>query len=147
MNAKNLIISIIIGLVIFALGGVCGFFYQQQREVPQIETQNAQDNSASKILSSKIISSIMASAEVSDIVGKNITLKSGDDSLTIKISDDALIYSFVVPANGKTPVRQTAKFEDIKKGDFINIKIKESSDKQIVGGEVTISLAQPVPTK
>jgi len=136
MTVKNLIISIIIGLVVFAVGGGAGVLYQQQKGTPATQTQSGAENPILKTLNSKVVSSINASGQVSDIAGRDITLTLGGDDLIIRVRDDAPVYSFVQPINGKNAVQKTVKFEDIRKGNTLNVNLYVSSGNVIEASSV-----------
>lgn len=132
MDNKNLILIIIGALFFLTLGGGLGILYQQQKEIlPVKETPKTQ---AVQTLSSKVIPSITAFGQVSNIDGRNLTLTFGGDNLTIKINDSAQIY---LPAT-KTSAQQTAQFSDIKKGDNVSVNVKLLSDGQMDGQMVVI---------
>ncbi len=142
MDRKNLIIlHVASGLLILIIGAGLGFFYQikmgavPQKEVPKVE--------AVQKLSSKVIPSIAAYGEVTNIDGRNITLTFGGDSLTVKIRDNAQVYlptTYSKDSKGNTVTlpQQAAKFADIKTGDNLSVVIKLLPDGQIEGQLVII---------
>lgn len=132
MNIKNLVISIIIGLVIFVVGGGVGVLYQQKKEPPAAPIRISGENSLVKILNSKVIPSIAAYGQVVNINKRNITLISGNEDFTVKINDVAPVYYFVASA------QKSAKFEDIKRGDTVRVELKFLSNNQIEGYSVII---------
>ena len=145
---KNLTISlIIVGIIIFAVGGGLGVLYQTRKNAPQVE--NSQPiNPAIKNLSSKVIASINSSGQVSKIEGRDITLISSGESLTIKAKEDALIFSFIqVPPAKKggapTITQQKTELKDIKNGDNLMMNLKLLSDGQLEAQSITI-LPTPV---
>jgi len=120
MSVKNIVLYIVAGLIIFAVGGGAGVLYQQQK--------GEEINFLFKTLNSKIISSIMADGYVANIEGKNISLDLNGESLIVKIRDDAKVMFF-----DDKGVQKEIKFEDIKKGDFINVNIRLFSANQFEG--------------
>lgn len=141
MDQKNLVIFAVIGLVIFIVGGGLGILYQSKNPAQVVKIQAVQT------LSSKVIPSITAFGQVSNIDGKNITLSFGGDSLTIKIRDDAQVYlpaTSTTDKNGKPVIspQQTAQFSDIKKGENVSVNLKLLPDGQLEGQLVIIITAQ-----
>jgi len=143
MDQKSLIISITIGLIFFALGLVCGFFYHRQITFMPFKAENP----IIKTLSSKVIPTVNAYGEVTSINEKNITLTSGGESLTIKIRDDAKVYSFEPSVdkkgNSTTPVQKIIKFEDIKNGNNVSVNLRILPDGNIEGYAVVIVSVLP----
>jgi len=108
----SIVLLIILGLVIFACGVGLGIVYQNRK--------------ISDLFSKNIITTTV-SGNIVDINGRNITLGFEENSLTIKIKDDAEIVSniFVKDKNGIIASEATAlKFEDLKKRDNIQVNIK-----------------------
>lgn len=131
---KVLVSLLIIGAVfIFVLGGGAGVLYQTQKDAPKLD--NAEK--VIKILASKTVPSIMAYGQVTNIQGKNITLAYSGDSVTLKMRDDAKIYSFVSQGLAKKSLNISEKeeitFSDIKKGDTLNITLKVLPDGGLEG--------------
>ncbi len=133
---RSLIVLIIVVLAVFVLGGGVGIFFQTQKDAPLLKKAEEME-AAVKKLSSKVIASTVAYGEVTKIEGRNITLKYGEETLTIKIKDNAPIYSFAQNKE-KIPVQQAAKFEDIKTADNLNIALKLLSDGSLESQSVII---------
>jgi len=141
MDKKTSIVLFVISAVFFVLGGGLGVLYQEQKSVSEI--QDSPKTKAVQTLSSKVIPSITAFGQLTNIDGRNVTLTFGGDSLTVKIRDDAQIY---LPAtttkdskgNPVTAPQQTAKFSDIKVGDNVSVNLKLLPDGQIEGQLVII---------
>jgi len=134
MDKKTSIILLVIGGLFFLiLGGGLGIFYQSQKDVLQSPEGNSKLK-AVQVLSSKVIPSITAYGQISNIDGRNITLTFGGDSLNVKINDDAIVY---LPSSESSP-QQIAKFEDIKKGDNVSVNLRLLPDGQIEGQMVII---------
>jgi flagellar basal body-associated protein FliL len=138
MNKTSLTILIIVGVVIFLVGGGLGILYRTQN--PSEKYQKLE--TAVATLSSKAVPSIAGYGQVTNIDGKNITLSYSEDSLTINISEKAVIYSFVASApakNGATSgTQKEVEFNAIKKGDYVNIGLKLSPDGTLQGETVII---------
>ena len=139
---KFLMFLLIIGAVfIFVLGGGAGVMYQIQQDAPQdapqIERLQKAEASA-KILSSKVIFSINAHGKVLNIDGRNITLESNEEVLTIKLKDNAKILSAPSVNNVSNLIKHNIDFKEIKEGDTLSINIKILSDGTIEGQSVII---------
>ena len=130
MNKANLTILILLGVILFLVGGGIGIFYQMQKD--------SSGDTVIKALSSKVIPSIVAYGQVTEINGRNITIFYSGETLTVPIAQDAQVSSFT-QANGQTgSTQQQSSFNQIKKGDSINISIKVSSDGKLEGKMVII---------
>lgn len=137
MSKQSLIIlSIIIALVFLCLGGAAGILYQTQKEV----SQSGNPAEIIKEITSKAITSVSAYGQVTNIQGRNIILSYAGDSITIKIGDDAKIYSFT---QSSASTQQIAKFENIKNGDNLTVSSKLLSDGTLEGQTVLILSAVP----
>lgn len=123
MSNKLLITIILLAAILFGLGFAVGYFFKAQKTASQIEKME-------KVLKplelGRIISSIPLFGQVANISGRIITLSQGDDNMTIKIGDNAQIYSLVSSsADGKTTREQKkAEFSEIKIGDRLNAGVK-----------------------
>ena len=138
MNKVSLIVlSVVVVLVILSLGGGAGVLYQTQKDAPQIEKLQALET-AVKGLSSKIVPSVVAFGEVSEIEGRNITLTYNGDSVTVAIKADAQISSFVAPSSGGTAKQTIVQFGEIKNGDKLSINTKVLPDGQLQGESIMI---------
>ena len=156
MNKILIFLLIIIGVIIFTVGGGgLGILYQKQKDASQIEKLQAREsvlNSVVKRLSSKLIQSIASYGKVSKIEGRNVTLTFEGESLTIKVREEALIFSFTQTLGrsltgeaaplkkGDTVIttRQKVELKDIKLGDDLGINIKLLPDGQLEGQFITI---------
>jgi hypothetical protein len=139
IESKNLAVLLLIGVLLLAIGIGIGVIYQSQRSNPI--------TSAVKSLSSDIIASIAAYGEVTKIDGRNITLSFSEDNLTIFVSPEAQVYSFKQQATGTNSRQNLADFNDIKKGDFINISLKFYSDGKLEGNNVVILPPISIPVE
>jgi hypothetical protein len=131
IDKKQLSILIVMGILIFLAGGALGIISENQKIPTQkIETANN--------LSSKVISSIVAYGEVKSVNGRNIVLSNLGTDLTIRIAENAPVYSFATRSGSAAPVQQTVKLSDISKGDKINIALKVLPIGQMEGTSVVI---------
>lgn len=122
MQAKNTIIFLAFILVVSAVAIGLGVVYQKTRKYSE-----PLENSVFKILNSKTIPFVTAYGDIVNIDGKNITISSKEDNLTVKIRDDAPVYSF------ESQVQKIIKVEDLRKGDKISVNLKISQDGQAEG--------------
>ncbi|MFA7676417.1 MAG: hypothetical protein WCY28_03350 [Candidatus Shapirobacteria bacterium] len=130
IDSKNLVILLLIGIVLLSVGAGIGVIYQIQKDGPLVL--------ATKSLSSEIIASIAAYGEVTNIDGRNITLSFMNENLTIFVSEEARVYSFKQQGAEANSKQNLVDFSDIKKGDFINISVKLSSDGKLEGNNIVI---------
>jgi len=132
MSKINLVILVIIGILIFVIGGGIGLTYKTEESIDSASLPEA--------LGSKVITSIMASGEVTSIDGKIISLVSEGESLAIKIRDDATIYSFksYLATEGSFPIQEEISFQDIRKGDVIDIRAIALPSGQLEGLSIVI---------
>src|SRR3989344_9475577 len=120
MNAKSVIVSLILAVVFFGIGLSVGIFWPAKNVSVQVQETVTPMPKAIRDLSSKVISSIAAYGAVTKIDGQNITLSYQGDSVIIPIKADAKIYSFA-PASDSTKTGTAPKgtpsqipFKDIK---------------------------------
>jgi len=147
---KQILITIICAvlgaIVLLGLGYSAGYFAVLTSEKGKTELQIEQLEKAADALktlsSSKVISCFAVLGEVTKIDGRDITLKSTGDSLTIHIKEDAKVYSSAKNGSFGTgatsSVQQQVEFKDIKKGDFLNIGVKLLPDGQLEGQVINI---------
>ena len=137
------ILMVIVAVVLLVVGVFLGMGLQMQKDNAKING-SASTISAVKSLSSKVVPSIIAYGQVTNISGKVLTLSYSGDVLDVKISDNSNIYSFsapTAPAGSKTPtapVQQKALFSDIRKGDNLNVSLKLKADGSLEGQSVII---------
>lgn len=136
MEKKNLITLVVVAVLALIVGGVLGMSMQAQKDAPQIQKAEKFESTI-KSLSSKIVPSIMAYGQVSNINGRDLTIVYGTESLTINIKDDATIQSFVPPSNGSAPIQQKVEINALKNGDSVNIGL-ELVDGKLIGKSVVI---------
>lgn len=142
MDNKALTTLIVVAVLFLIVGGGVGMAYQTQKDSVKIKQVNIMEP-AFKGLSSKVIPSIVAYGQVTNIEGRNITLSYSGESLTVKIKDNANIYSFATAPGTKTASQEKANFSDIKKGDNLNISLKLLADGSLEGQSAIIL---PLPT-
>ncbi len=129
MNRILRLLIIVIVIIIFTAGGVWfGISYQTQKDNSQIKELPA-PNPVLKKLSSKLVSSINSYGKVSKIEGINITLTSGEESLTIQVKENVSIFTYIqtLPLKkGDIPnmVQQKLNLKDIKNGDSLDVSLK-----------------------
>lgn len=149
------IIWLILGaVVIFIIGGWLGIFYQTQLSSLQAvqptsyQQPQIQNQLIARVLSSKVVP-LYATGSVTKIDGANITISSAGDSLVVPISNTASVY-ISKPTTGKDingatiitqqPNYQPAQLKDIKVGDRLSVGLKLSSDNELEGQAVYISV-------
>jgi len=133
MSKSNIVVIIIVGIIIFVIGGAVGVFYQMQKDAPELLKASALEK-----LSSNVIPSIVAYGEVLDINGRDVLISFSGASLTVPIDENAQVYSFNNSSASESPTQQQANFSEIKKGDYLNISLKVSMDGEIQGKTVII---------
>jgi hypothetical protein len=137
MQNKNLILVIIGGLILLGLGYSFGLSLGQ-KAIEETETPLAD------LLESKVIRGLNTTAlgEVIEIAGRNLTLNSDGDTLTISIKENATIYRLVPPEEvTETPQpveREEIEFEEIKVGDQVDIPCELKADGTLEGIDVTV---------
>ncbi len=146
MTTKNILALVTSGIVLFVLGGVCVMAYQWQTKnnggiLSQLQQQKVPD--VIKVLSSNVVPAMAARGIVTKVDGKNITLTSQGDSITVTMRDDAKLYTFVLntnitkPVKGSTPANTSTSREisikDVNIGDDLNVNIKVFPSGQIEG--------------
>ncbi|MDP3882989.1 MAG: hypothetical protein Q8Q48_02950 [Candidatus Staskawiczbacteria bacterium] len=144
MNKTNLIILILLGAVLFVVGGGLGIIYQTQKNAPQAETVNMakQALEAVKILSSGAIPSIGVSGTVVAIDGRNITFSYGKNStekLTFEVQESVPISVVSQESPESLPEIESASLGDIKTGDKIGFRLEVEPEGQIKIIEISIS--------
>lgn len=142
MNQKNLIIVVVVlGIVIFVIGGGLGMMFQVQKSAPQIALQTSKlavSEAVVKSLSSKVVPSMIAYGQVTNIEGNNVTLSYANETLVVNIAQNANIIVLTPVSGSTTPVQKRGVFSEIKKGDNLNITLKLFADGKIEGQSVII---------
>lgn len=143
MDTKNLTIVIVVAVIFLVVGGAVGMTLQSSKDATAVAGY-AKLQPAVEALSSKVVPSIIAYGQVTNIEGKNLTLSYSGQTLVVAVAQNANIYSFVAPAAGSkvtTPTQRKATFAEIKKGDNLNISLKLSSDGKLEGQSVIILMS------
>lgn len=139
---KNIliVIAVIGGLILLGIGFSLGLSSGKQA-MEEIKTEAP----LADLLESKVIAGLttVASGEVTEISGRNLTLSAEGDTLTILIREDAPIYRLVPPEEKATEVpqpvvREEIGFEEIKAGDQASITCQLKADASLEGIEVTV---------
>jgi len=129
--SKQLSITLIIValVVVFVVGAFAGVLYNNQKTSGQLkEAQAALD--LVKKLNSKVISSVIAYGNVAGIVGNDVTLNFGKETMTFKITDDTKISIF----------KSTAKagIKDIERGQRLNMVNEVSPTGELILRSIVI---------
>ena len=139
MKKTNLIFVIIGALVLLGLGYSYGYFLgQKEFEETKIEEPLA------NLLESKVIGGIdtVASGEITEIAGHNLTLIKEGDTLTILIGEGVAINRIVPPEEITIPPQpvkvEEIEFGEIKVGDQVDISCLLKADGSLDGRVVTI---------
>jgi len=140
---KNIliVIAVIGGLILLVIGFSLGLSLGQK---------GAQETKVEKpltdLLESEVISSLntVASGEVTEISGQNLTLSKEGDTLTILIREDASINRLLPPEEETAGVPQPMmvkeiEFGEIKTGDRVDITCELKADGSLEGTDVTVS--------
>ncbi len=120
MNNKLLIVRIaviLIAVVLLTLGFGAGYFLKSSKA-------QRMEGIIKSLEFGKVVSSIAVFGQVANISGRIVTLNQGEDSMAIKIRDNAIIYSFSSAGGKTTKEQKKAEFSEIKIGDRLNAGIK-----------------------
>lgn len=135
-----ILITVIGGIILLVLGFNLGSSFVQKK-LSQIETKT---HPLADLLGSKVIKSmdIVASGEIAEISGRNLILAQEEDSLTISIDENSSIQRSILSeetSESPKPVAiEEVEFEDIKKGDKVDISCQLKADGSLEGKVVTI---------
>jgi hypothetical protein len=132
----NLTALVIVGLVVFVIGVASGIFYQTKKDSPQQANTVAMQTSI-KSVTSKVVPSILAYGQVTDIDGRNLTLSYGGDNVIIAINDNATITSLIKDSKSASG-QQKIDFSQIKNGDTLNVSVKLLPTGQLQGKSIII---------
>lgn len=141
MKKTNLIIIAVIGgLILLGLGFSLGLNLGK-KAMEEVKTEAP----LADLLESKVITGLttIASGEVTEISGRNLTLRKEGDTLTILIREVAPIYRLVPPEEKATEVpqpvvREEIEFGEIKIGDKVDIPCRLKADTSLEGAEVIV---------
>ena len=143
---STIILLTILGLVVLIIGGGIGVAYQLQKDqISNINTKVACSSDAVvKTLSSRLIASIIAYGKVSSINGTSITIINGTENTTIKLKNDAPVYSFFADKKGKS-VQAIGSLSNLKKDDTVNITCVLLPNGSLEGQTLLIIPTSPLP--
>ncbi len=149
MSAKNIILSLVFGILIFVIGAGLGVLYKSQPTTTQDNVAVQNMPASIKTLSSKVVSAISAYGKITKISDRSITLSNENDSATIEVASDAKIYSLSVttPIKGKPPV-STSKpidFTKVAVGDTVSVNLKVLSGGLLQAFSVIVLPAPATP--
>lgn len=120
---KQTIVVIVLAIIILALLGGLGFFYMQ----------TVKANAMVKILSSKLVSTVVLFGEVQNVSSdRTVTLNYNGNKIAVKVEPSAKILAMV---NG---AQKEVTLQDIKVGNFVNIPLDIKQDYAIEGSQVLI---------
>lgn len=138
IGADLMVMLVIAGIVLMAIGGFAGYFLKSQNNsAPVVEQKQASVAAVglANIMKSTLTNSVMLMGEVKSINGNAILISENSDTAIIRIVQGAKI--FLVDA--KDPNKQIpATMEDIKVGDTIAIGAKVLNSYAISAGSVVI---------
>ena len=130
-----IISAIIGGIVLLAIGCSAGIIIQTQKTASQLDKATRVIES----VHSKVIPSIIAVGEVTNISERTITLTREEDSLEIPIKENAEITALVFSSDGEgSPVQEEIEFSDIKVGNNVNISLKVLPEEGFQGISVIV---------
>lgn len=132
MDQRNTIIMVIVAVIILIVGVVGGMAWQKSLSAASLQklAQLQAMEPTIKSLSTKMFPSIVAYGNVTKIEGRNITLTSNAETITIPTTDNTYIYTVEAPtkpaAKGTTaaPTQQRAQFSQIKTGNNVSVAIR-----------------------
>jgi hypothetical protein len=124
---RRIIFLIVVGLVIFVLGGVAGYFYKCQQAELYPNAEKASE--IIETLSSKLFPPSTASGRITKISGQDITLSKGAETVDLAVPTTAKVYSFKATTGDAQQtsagyVLAESSFSDIKIGDDVNVSIE-----------------------
>ena len=131
---KQIILSIIAGLVIFVVGGGVGVFYKEQKI--RLISQIKKSDELVKIFGSKMVSPIIIFGQIKDISLDKTEIKIERDGevLTIKTKKEAeVLYN-------EKGIQKTGSIKDLKISQLINAFLSIKSDYSV---EITKILIIP----
>ncbi|MBX4201189.1 hypothetical protein KW786_03645 [Candidatus Parcubacteria bacterium] len=148
METRNVIISLIVGLLVLAAGFLGGMFWGGMGSPAEIVSPDSDQQPGTsqvvKDLSSKVIPSIAAYGKVSKIENRNLTLNYEGDTVIIPVRNDAKIYSFVSSASGTAtkpntvPSSKEITFQEVKMDDNVSVNVKVLENGTLEGFSVVV---------
>lgn len=121
-NRNVLIMLIVSGVVIFALGATAGAIYQNQKSAKSAGVKNLASTQRARSLGSGVVSSIAFLGRIDSISGKVFKISSNGETVQITASENAIFYT-IDNSSGK-PVQKPASISNAKVGDRISINAK-----------------------
>ena len=148
MNIRALVGLLFLAVMVLILGIGIGILVGENKTAPS-EVQNQVMSNAVKLLSSKVVPSVLARGTVTKIEGMNITLMYQTDSQPVTIKGDANISALILdpkaPANKPKYTTVAATFGDIEVNNNLEIAIKVLGDGTIEGFNVLILPPPSIP--
>jgi hypothetical protein len=146
MKSENIILSVVLAIVILAVGAGAGFFYARLQSGGTL--QNPQGLS---IMSSKAIATIITYGKITNITGRDITLSSSGTDITIHMADDATFISFLnsnpnqknAPTGTIVGGQQKLKLSDVKTGESASVNFRVLPSGQFVGNALILISSLP----
>jgi len=140
------IIVLIGGAILLGAGYLAGVSLEKERTAPDLEKLEKLEkinNVLNSFNSLKVIPSIVAFGEVTEISGRTVTLTYGAENLPIKIKENAKISSLTalvpdVEGGQVVPEQKTVEFKDIKIGDNLNVSLRLLPEGELEGLSVII---------
>jgi cell division protein YceG involved in septum cleavage len=141
MNNK-IIVLVVVLVILAALAGFGGYWLGLEKSKAMnknnMDMLSSSMDMLSLLKSSTVVPVNNAFGTVTDISGRNITLSSGVNKLTVAITPDAKIFRYALvgkPTEGlqKVSAPEPATFEDIKLKDNLNVTIKILGNNQVQG--------------
>lgn len=119
-----------IAIVFLVIGSLFGMSFYKQRAEAQLQ----KFKNALEVLGSEVVPSVVSYGKVISINGRDVTMAFNEDTITIKIKDDAKIY--VLESGSASGNREPYGFSDIKVGDMLKVDISIDSSGNFVGDSV-----------
>lgn len=151
MNIKNVLISLVAGILILILGVWLGMLLGGKGTMTASQTSQVAAGAAlTKALSSKVIPSIAAYGQVTKIDGSNLTISYQGDSVVVSVDSNSKIYSFAKQPTTTTtkkttaPTSQQIALKDVKVGDNVSVNIKVFPTGEMQGLSVVVLPPTPI---
>ena len=148
MSLKNILLSLVLALAMLGLGAWLGMTLggQKTSALSQITRQVSSSSTLAKSLSSKVVPSISAYGQVTNVSSNSLTVSYQEDSVIIPVASDAKIYSFIAtvpPAlkKGKpapAPTSQVIALQDVKVGNTVSVSMRVLPNGQLQALSIVI---------
>jgi DNA polymerase III alpha subunit (gram-positive type) len=129
MDKTNTIILVLIGVVLFSVGGGLGIIYQEQKTFSDNEENQTPVNN----LISKAVLFVAVQGEVIDINDKTLVVSREGETTRVFLKED-----FVLNAPYLLNKENKNNLENINIGDFLNIEAKILKNGELEGQSVAI---------